>query len=264
MVNTARLPLLVLMLLLQSSGCQYVSGVNDLEFSSPSAVAQTDWSCLGHPSTSSPTGTVNYTGTIQSLADNSVVADAEFRLCESTDDPCTNPLPIESLQDGVVQFSVDASFQGYVELSSPEMMPGVVELTHPIGKMRVLPELRMVDPATLNHFADLMGFTINDTEGHLLYFTEDCSGQRVPGVSVTPEDAAKDTASDTASYYVIGFKLPSDSVDQTDFSGAGGFINLPPKFVTFEANRADTGALVSQFAARVRAGQVTFAVVEPD
>jgi hypothetical protein len=115
-------------------------------------------------------------------------------------------------------------------------------------------------------FAAMMGVTVDDTRGHALFWAIDCQGNRTAGVSVMAGGAD----ASTQRYYVLDAKLPSVSVDRTDSSGGGGFIDLPidvttdETFVTFDATRADTGARVSQFSARIRAGHVTYFQIEPD
>jgi hypothetical protein len=141
------------------------------------------------------------------------------------------------------------------------MVPALIELSRPIGAMRALSELRMVDAPTLDAFATQLGSTVDPALGHALFWAQDCAGQRAPGVSV---EALGELSPSTRSYYVVDFKLPSDSVDQTDISGGGGFIDLPAKGTTFDARRATTHELISRLPGRIRPGTVTFLPIEPD
>ncbi|HEY5962209.1 MAG TPA: hypothetical protein VIV60_36885 [Polyangiaceae bacterium] len=248
--------------LLLLNGCQYVSGVAELNIGADK-VAATPWDCLGvgKRDDPKPRPTVEYVGSVWNISGTSVLADVVLRLCQTTDESCSAPVLSVASVDSVIRFTVDSSFAGYVELESPGMMPAVVELSRPIGSMRTLPEFRMLDVFTLELFALNMGKRIDASLGHALYWTEDCSGSRAPGVSVK---ALGDLTDETAQYYVVDRKLPSASVTMTDASGGGGFINLPITYVTFEAFRADTKQTISTFPGRIRPGQVTFMVVEPD
>ncbi len=245
-------------------GCQYVSGVTELEIADRPVVTG-PWDCLGQP-TPVPTGTVEYAQPVRNLTNGSIPADVVVEVCDSSALACVRPLLTTTPVDGVVRLSFPADFIGYLQLDSQEVMPAIVEMTRPIGAMRVLPELRMVDTNTMKAFAAMMGVTIDETRGHALFWAIDCRGNRTAGVSVTAGSAD----ASTKRYYVLDTKLPSVSVDRTDSSGGGGFINLPidvttdETFVTFDATRADTGARISQFSARIRAGHVTYFQIEPD
>jgi hypothetical protein len=255
----ARRLLAAVVLSVPINGCQYISGVADLNIDSETTGP--DWTCLGHQVTREVTGTVNYEGSVRNVAGNVVIPSVTARFCRSSEEPCTDPLLTTQSVGSVLKFSIDSSFDGYIELDSPGMMPAVVELSRPIGAMRALPELRMLDATTLARFAFSMGSQVDTNFGSALFWAEDCSGRRGAGVSVR---ALGDLPEQFAQYYVVDQKLPSVSVHMTDASGGGGFINLPNTFVTFEALRAETMELISTFPGRIRPGQVTFMVIEPD
>lgn len=244
---------------LLSSGCQYLSGVNDLEIVTSTEVAP-DWSCLGRSSNSNFSGARSYERKILNLANDEIVSDAVVRLCETNDVDCKDPLPGVETTDGTVRFTVDVSFNGYLELESPEMLPGRVELSRPIGAMHELPDPRMVDPVTLNRFAAIMDVEVNPAYGHALFWVNDCASRRAPGVAV---EALGQLAQETEQYYVVD-KRPSNTLDRTEDAGGGGFINLPETLMTFKARRAETLELISTFPGRIRAGHVTFMMIEPD
>lgn len=254
----AALPKLGVLLLL--CGCQYVSGVSDLEIVEP-ASAGPDWSCLGQSTPRTVSGTVSYEGPVRDLATFRILDDVVVRFCQSGDEPCASPVLSATATNGIVSFSIEASFDGYIELESPGMVPALIELSRPIGAMRTLTELRMVDAATLDAFATQLNASVDAALGHALFWAQDCAGQRASGVSV---EALGELSPSTRNYYVVDFKLPSDAVDQTDVSGGGGFINLPAKGMTFDARRSSSQALVSRFPGRIRPGQVTFLAIEPD
>jgi hypothetical protein len=246
-----------------SAGCQIVSGVNDLEIRASSGP---DWSCLAARKPPPPQELVSYSGVVRRLGNNQPVLDAIARLCHPDDEPCAEPvLPPVVARDGLLEFEVAGSFNGYIELTSAALMPGLVELSRGIGQMRALPEFRMVEPETMQLFAAKMMAEIEPGLGHALFWVEDCQGARAPGVSVEVQLAAPAELPETSrAYYVIDTRLPSTAVHETDASGAGGFINLPTTFITFSAFRAADHAHISTFSARIRAGEVTFFIVEPD
>lgn len=250
-------------LTLPSIGCQYVSGVHELEIAPASTGAKKgpDWSCLQDALAKAVSGPIAYEGQVRNVPGTQIIRDVTARLCDTADADCEHPLESALAPDGLVRFSIDPTFNGYLELESPGQMQAVVELSRPIGAMRVLPELRMLDARTLGLFAASMDATINQDDGHLLFWVEDCLGKRASGVRV---EATGELSPETRNYYVLDQKLPSATMQQTDASGGGGIINLPRDVTTFNAYRADTGQLISKFPARIRPGQVTFVAIEPD
>jgi hypothetical protein len=252
-------------------GCQKVSNVDDLEIVVLD-VPDSQWGCL---STSSPTETkdvVHYQGSVSFVPSNEPVRDVTVRLCETDDDAdnhCSRPvLPAIHSADGLVEFDVVGTFNGYIELSSPNALPAVIEIWRPLGRMRVLPELKMLKPETLTAFATIMQEPIVPGLGHAMFWVEDCHGKRAAGgrVRVVENDGerAAQLSPSTNNYYAVDGRLPSVSVDETDGSGGGGIINLPPTFWTFEGLLASDERRIANFAARIRADQVTTFIVEPD
>jgi hypothetical protein len=242
------------------TGCQYVSGVSDLRVQE-GASDQPNWSCRNHPRNGDASAKVKYSQPIRNLADDSIIEDVSVKICSNTDTDCTAPIVETTPVDGIVAFTLDASFTGYIELSSPRMMPAIVELTRPVGKMRLLPELRMVTPSMFQLFSRLVGVTPDPLLGYAQFWAYDCDAERASGVQVRVMD---EHAASAKNYYVMDGKLPSLAADQTDEYGASGFVNLPPGVLTFRATNAQDDTVITQFAARVRPGQITCAVIEPD
>jgi hypothetical protein len=263
-VTLLDIPLPVVACLVMLVGCQYVSGAAELEIVDQPTDAG-PWGCVGHRPPAL-TGTVNYAQPIRNLADDSIPAGVVVKVCGSADLTCSDPLVTTVPVDGTVTFTVPADFIGYLELDGPLLMPTIVELTRPIGAMRVMPELRVVGVQTFTAFAALMHVQVDATRGHALFWAVDCQGNRAAGISAE----ALGADSSTQKYYVLDGKLPSLSVDRTDSYGGGGFVNLPilasenETFETFRAFRAETGARISEFSARIRAGHVTCFQIEPD
>jgi hypothetical protein len=203
---------------------------------------------------------VHYSGVVRNLATDLPVEGVVAHFCASSDETCSDPVrPRIEAPDGVLEFEISGRFNGYIKLESPTMLPAIIELWNPIGAMRMLSDFRMVAPESFALFAATMDASVAPDTGHALYWVDDCDGERAADVSIQTAD----TTSETKQYYVIGTRLPSLTVDRTDDSGAGGFINLPTRFVTFTAHRASTGQRIAQLSARIRSGTTTFFVIEP-
>lgn len=264
MTTLGRVPIaLALASGLPSFGCQYVSGANELEIKTVAAQG-VDWSCLGTERVAGTvSGPLDYKGFVRNVAGTKVIEQVKLRFCDTADDVCddTSALKVVTVTDGSLEFTIDRAFNGYVELESDGMLPGIVELSRRLGEMRTVPEFRMLDLTTLSVFAQSMGASIEDGTGHALFWAEDCAGKRAPGVSVT---ALSGLNAATRSYYVLDQKLPSDSVHETDSSGGGGIVNLTPGVLSFNAKVAGFDEPYSTFGGRIRPGVLTFMVIEPD
>lgn len=246
-------------LALSSAACGYVSGASELEIidEPPEDPA---FACVGEGAPLLHSEPLNVSAPVRNLATNQLLERVVGRFCEG--EPCLAPVAEVEAVDGVLTFPpIDPSFRGYLELESPGMMPAVVELLRPIGAMRNFPELRMISALALKAYASSLMETVHDELGQALFWVEDCTSAPAPGVTVETLDAVLPS---TRSYYVVNFELPSPSIDRTQESGGGGFINLPTGFPRFAARRATDQRTLATFAARVRPGTVTFFVVEPE
>ena len=250
---------LLLAVSLSSLACGYVSGASELEIVDASAEEQA-WGCIGEGAPLLTTDPVAFSAPVRNLASNKLLDDVVGRICEG--EPCTSPLAEARAVDGVLTFPpVDPSFRGYLELESPGMMPAVVELLHPIGAMRKFTELRMLATLALKAYSSSLQAEVDEELGQALFWVQNCSGEPAPGVTVDLLDAG---LPNTGSYYVVNFELPSPSIVETQESGGGGFVNLPPGFPRFAARRASDQRTIATFAARVRSRTVTFFVIEPE
>jgi hypothetical protein len=251
--------------------CEQLSNVDDLDIVEQNE-PESEWGCLDTPASTVTPGPVHYRGAVTFVPSNEPVPDVVVRLCENADDAdqsCSRPVlpPIHS-PDGRVEFDVAGTFNGYIELTSPNAVPTVVEIWRPLGRMRVLPELKMIKPETLGAFATIMQVGIDPALGHAMFWVENCLGQRASGgrlkVIESDQQQAAQLSPRTIGYYAVDGRLPSVSVDETDGSGGGGVINLPPTFWTFEGLLGSEERPITRFAARIRAGQITTFIVEPE
>lgn len=237
------------------ASCQYVAGVDDLK------IVETDWTCLSTTLPPPRGGLVNYEGVVRNLAGNTTLNDVVARLCPRDEGTCSSPLlTVSTTTAGTLGFTVDAAFDGYIELEGPGMMPAIVDLLKPIGSMRAHPEFRMIEPAVIEAYAKFLQSPIEPDLGHLLFWAQDCAARRASDVVI---ERVSELHEKSTSYYVES-GLPNPQATQTDRSGGGGFVNLPPGYLTFYARRASDVAAFTTFAVQIRAGHVTFVVIEPD
>ena len=94
--------------------------------------------------------------------------------------------------------------------------------------------------------------------GDLIVRAYDCLGQTAEGVvfsSLEGDDS-------TVPFYMIK-GIPSTKQSQTDDSGRGGLLNLPPGSVTLTGRVAATGQEVGTLSVFARAGELTYTALVP-
>ena len=181
------------------------------------------------------------------------------RLCRKLDYQCDKPLVsgMRGDADGNLTVEVGAGFDGYVELSAPDRLPGIYFFYPPVDGDREIPNVPMIRPAELFQFAQLAGRPIFDGYGHVMLGAYDC--QQSPAADVRLSSEHGDEA--TTPFYLVK-KLPTVTASGTDSSGRGGLINLRPGIVSVSGHTAD-GRHIATLGIYVRSGAITYTTLLP-
>lgn len=221
------------------------------------------WSCLGEvewPSTGA--GAPRLSFRVIDVLTSSPPVGLEARVCSKLDIACDNPLPAPTSidQQGLVTAEVSAGFDGYVELVSPTTTPALFFVTKPVHADTVVPGvIPVVSPEGFGAIAQAIGTTLDlQGSGHVYALSSDCDDAAARGVRF---ELDKMGAATTA-YYMIN-NAPLGTAGATDAAGAGGFLNVPPGFVTITGFVADTDARVGDSSLVIRAGAVSYPRVVP-
>jgi hypothetical protein len=190
--------------------------------------------------------------------------------CAKTDVTCMNPLGpvVQPNAQGILTFTVDAGFDGYIDLKSnvntdggpPPYIPSLIFFNPPLADDTIYLTVPLVSPTALTLLAQQFGNVIDPTLGSPFQATYDCQNKPTAGVSVSID--LKSDAGNTRTFYFVN-GLPSESATQTDYTGYSGFINVPPGIRTVTAALADGGVYVGKVSVLVRAGTITYTILPP-
>lgn len=218
-------------------------------------------------------------------------------LCAKVDVGCTRPLDIEIREvDGLLEFEVpigDDGFDGYLAVSSPSepctspsfgdasaalcaanpgcdperpgdscLVPVYVRalwfFNPPITADAPEPlRLSLLSSAAQPSLAAASGGSFDPSTGSVVVTGFDCDGGRAPGVSYDMRQHV-----DAVSQWYMANGILTASASQTDATGMGGFVGVPPGFADVEAYNADDER-VGAVGVQVSAGTISYASLVP-
>jgi hypothetical protein len=186
------------------------------------------------------------------------------QVCSATDVSCTDPVLQDVLPDadGNLTFDLPFAFKGYFELNAPGFTPALSYNNVPAYTDGTYAGPLLVSPQAIQDLAGLGGESVDPNLGTVVLEVVDCDGHAGDGVKL-----AKKEAEDERPFYFEG-GLPDRELDMTAVTSAlgrngteravGGFSNVKPGFVTFEATLVEPKRTVATFAVQVRAGYMTY------
>jgi len=220
-----------------------------------------DWSCLDsepEPATA-PTpsaASVIYSLALVDLATTAPVTDATVRACGLTDITCAAPASnvITPDDQGWISVPLASNFRGYLEITSPRMVPLIVPL--PDGPLRTMRDYPMVliSPESYIALVTALQIQADPTSGGVAARAFDCQGNTAAGVTFSSN------TSGVAWYFENG--LPNRTRQQTDKDGLGGFAGTSPGVALLGASLLD-GTPVSSRSVFIRGGWITAAYLRP-
>ncbi len=225
--------------------------------------APAEWGCLGDVKwPSEGAGQVVVSVMVIDVIKEAPPTDLNVRLCPKLDVDCTNPsnAGVQFSPEGMMMITVNAGFDGYIEMTSPTITPSLFFVNRPVWQDTVIPGvLPVVSPQGFEGIATAIGTTLDlATMGHTYIMAANCLDQPAAGVRF---EISKQTAT-TARYYMIN-NLPVGAADATDAAGNGGFLNLAPGFTDITGFVSSTGASIGKVSFIVRAGAVSYPRVIP-
>jgi hypothetical protein len=219
------------------------------------------WACLAVGDAPPPAESRKYTVTIRirDLVTEQPMPGVVGRLCRKLDITCSQPVggEIPADQDGNLVVEVEPGFDGYAELRAKDKMPGLYFFFPPVQENRDVPFVPLLPPAVLAQFAQLNGKQLIAGRGHVLLGAYDCLRRPAEGIHLSSVDGD----ADTAAFYVLE-KFPKVVATETDRSGRGGFINVPPGPVAVAGDLAD-GRHVASVSVLIRPGTITYTSLTP-
>ncbi len=228
-----------------------------------SPTAGTDWSCLGAVVPTPPPSAVAAARRVYSLQVLDIAtlrpgSGIFVRACGLTDLECEQPLsePVAVRPDGWVDMPLFEGFTGYLEITGPEVLPGVVVLSDPLTEDSApgYPYL-ILSAAVLGALGRAVNVPVDPAMGLVSIRAFDCQGVTAPGVKLTKLGPGAPW------YFVSG--LPSAVEQETGPDGFGGFANSPPGLAQVDALTSEGLSISGVLNMMVRPGWVSHAFVHP-
>jgi len=225
-------------------------------------VTSSEWGCLGSVKwPSSGSGQVTLRVMVIDVIAQAPPSDLEVRLCPKLDVDCTNPSPsnLQFSPEGMMMVTVNAGFDGYLEMKSPTITPSLFFMTKPVWEDTVIAGvLPVVSPEGFDGIAMAIGTTRDPEMGHTFVMTANCNDEPASGVRL---EVGKQNVK-TTRYYMINNAPVGDALS-TDPAGNGGFLNLDTGFAKITGYVAATGATIGEASFIVRAGAVSYPRIIP-
>jgi hypothetical protein len=218
------------------------------------------WSCLGGaglPLPEARPATVIFQ--LRDLIRDEPAAGVTAKLCRKLDFDCAQPLVtgMRGDNEGTLTVEVGAGFDGYVELNSPDRLPGIYFFYPPVSGDRVIPNVPLIRSGELQQFAALAGKPVVSGRGHVMLGAYNCRQEPAEGVRLFSDDAD----SNTTPFYLVK-RVPTVTASGTDSSGRGGMINLRAGSISVSGSTPD-GRAIGSVGLFVRAGTITYTTLIP-
>jgi hypothetical protein len=226
-----------------------------------------EWSCLNgapeidsgarEPSASSQALEIRLPAV--DLVDLAPVGALPARLCRKLDLNCDAPIQsLASDADGVFSLTLDAAFDGYLELEGPTVVPTLYFFSPALNAAGRLPTLTLMKPAMLESLMEEMDATLSTDRGVAILTAQNCMGAFSAGVAYETADADPETIE----FYATD-GLPSLRATRTDTSGFGGFLNLPAGPVSVTGTLTESSLPLASVSVLVRSGFITYGHIVP-
>lgn len=177
--------------------------------------------------------------------------------CRKNDFACIEPAATFTDVDGTghAQFELTSGFLGFFEIHS-DAMTTLLYVTKPIIKNTTSRDVPVLTASSVQLASMVAGTTFDSSRGLALLEALDCSDTPASGVQFT-------LGTEAGQQFYIVDQLPSLEAqvtvyDEANNAATGGFLNIQPGFVTFNARLGVDGFQLGSFNAQIRADTITF------
>jgi hypothetical protein len=219
------------------------------------------WACLGGVQwPAPPTQLVALSLPLVDLVTGDALPGVTARACPKLDTVCDHPLTPDSVSglDGIVALTVEAGFDGYVELRGAETQPALFFLYPPVIADLDAPALPLFRVADFQNVAEATGNPLLSDHGHVFLGARDCLGAPAAEVSF----GGSGLGPNASLFYLID-GLPASDAPTTDSSGRAGLVNVAPGTVVIGGTRVQTSQRVGEVSVQVRAGEISYSSLVP-
>lgn len=210
-------------------------GTDDADGSSDGIDPNDPWSCVGNVVWDEEQERVTARAGLHFT--NSVFqpyVGATLQACSPLDLACAPPLSMgTSDRNGDAFVDVFYGFDGYFRSPPPErdpdILPFILYIYPPPFEVETQTrdgDVLLIDQATIDLLASLSNVETEPDMGYIFFTANDCNVQRTPGVTVS----ISPVGTNTRVAYLEG-SFPNAELTETDDSGQGAIINVPPGLV---------------------------------
>jgi hypothetical protein len=178
------------------------------------------------------------------------------RACNRFDLDCAAPVdgPALPAQDGFIHLELPQGFAGFLEMTSPAIVPALYFFNPPLESDR-RDQFIVAGPDTARAFAGTGNVELDPEMGMIAVRTMDCTGELSGGVEFSNDKGGVPFA------FVDGLPVIGYVVSNGD--GIGGFVNVPPGLVVLQGQEAGSARLSGKTSVLVRKGWFAYGDLNP-
>lgn len=225
------------------------------------------WACLGNvvEPEPDPTQTLEISFRL-AFASGGAVKTAVVDLCDKLDIGCTGdsedfPKGLEPDDEGIVTATVKEGFDGFLRITSTEIVDSRVYVGRPIVELPKTKEIQLLKPMEYKFLAETVaGQPLNPERGSAIMLSSDCQGEAGAGVRFETPDADEDSLE----FYLINQSPTSPpTATSTDVDGFGGFFNLKTAQTLGRAFLEEGDVYIGESSFGVFAGTISYVQISP-
>jgi hypothetical protein len=226
------------------------------------------WGCLGNvvEKEPDPTKTLEISFRLAFATTGDGVKTAVVDICDKLDIGCTGasedfPKGLSTDNNGVVTATVREGFDGFVRITSTEIVDSRVYVGRPIVEIPKTKEIQLLTPMEYEFLAETVaGTELDPTRGSSIMLAIDCQGEAASGVRFETPGAD----ADSLEFYLINQSpTPPPAATATDVDGFGGFFNLKPAQTLGRAFREEDEVYIGESSFGVFANTISYVQIGP-
>ena len=225
----------------------------------PPERADPKWGCLDQMETPRAVAlrpTVSFSLHLYDPTTRATPPQSSVRACNRFDLDCAAPVdgPAEPAQDGLIHLSLPQGFAGFLEVTSPAIIPALYFFNPALESDRQ-DEFIVVGLDTARALASSGNVALDPELGMIAVRTMDCTGELSGGVQFSNDKGGVPFA------FVDGLPVVGYVVSNGD--GIGGFVNVPPGLVVLQGQEAGSSRLSGKASVLVRKGWFAYGDLNP-
>lgn len=221
--------------------------------------ADPKWGCLdamAAPSAVALRPMVSFSLRLNDPTTQSTPPAASVRACNRFDLDCAAPVdgPAVPAQDGLIHLNLPQGFAGFLEVTSPAIVPALYFFNPPLETDRQ-DEFIVVSFDAARGLAGQGNVALDPELGMIAVRTMDCTGELSGGVEFSNDKGGVPFA------FVDGLPVIGYVVSNGD--GIGGFVNVPPGLVVLQGQEAGSSRISGKASVLVRKGWFAYGDLNP-